>query len=154
MEGLGRYGFVSAGGGPFWTKPLEKLFPGARVFLYKPDPVQGYVGVGIVKERARPVTEFDVEVDGEKVPILEARLAEPEKLSHDVNDPELREHLVRVTWIKTRPVGEAAWQAGLFTNQMPACRLRDRETIEYLERAFYLPDVAQPVVPAAGESAT
>jgi hypothetical protein len=57
-EDCERYGFLSAGGGPFWTKPLEKLFPGARVFLYKPDPVQGYVGVGIVKERARPVTEF------------------------------------------------------------------------------------------------
>ena len=63
-EDAERYGFISAGGGEIWTKPLERLFPGARVFLYKPYPVKGYVGVGIVKETARPVTEFEVEVDG------------------------------------------------------------------------------------------
>jgi uncharacterized protein with ParB-like and HNH nuclease domain/predicted transport protein len=133
-----RYGFVSAGGGPFWTKPLEKLFPGARVFLYKPHPVQGYVGVGIVKQAARPVTEFEVEIDGQRLPILEAPLTEPDKVTHDAENPELCEYLVRVEWIKTRPVGEAAWQTGLFTNQMPACKLRDRETIEFLEDAFAL----------------
>lgn len=124
------------GGRAFFTKPLEKLFPGARVFLYKPYPVQGYVGVGIVKEQTRPVAEFEVEVDGQTVPILEAPLAEPEKVTHDADNPELCEHLVRVDWIKTRPVGDAAWQSGLFTNQMPACKLRDRETIEYLDEAF------------------
>lgn len=133
-----RYGFVSAGGGPFWTKPLEKLFPGARVFLYKPYPVQGYVGVGIVKESAQPVTEFAVEVEGQMGPILEAPLSDPGKVSHDADNPELCEYLVRVEWLKTRPLDGAAWQSGLFTNQMPACKLRDRETIEYLEQAFGL----------------
>ena len=38
--------------GRIWTKPLERLFPGARVFLYKPYPVKGYVGVGIVTDKA------------------------------------------------------------------------------------------------------
>ena len=132
------YGFISAGGGEFWTKPLERLFPGARVFLYKPYPVKGYVGVGIVKEKARPVTEFEVELDGRRVPILEAPLAEPEKVVHDADDPERREHLVRVNWLATRPIEEAAWQTGLFTNQVPVCKLRDRDTIEYLEDAFGL----------------
>jgi hypothetical protein len=137
-EDAERYGFVSAGGGDFYTKPLENLFPGARVFLYKPYPVKGYVGVGIVKEKSRPVTEFDVEVSGQRVPILEAPLAEPEKVTHDADDPQLREHLVRVEWLKTRPVEEAVWQPGLFTNQIPACKLRDRETIEFLENGFAL----------------
>ena len=135
-----------------YTKPLEKLFPGARVFLYKPYPVKGYVGVGIVKEKARPVTEFEVEVDGQRLPILEAPLADPEKLRHDADDPELREHLVRVEWLKTRPLDEAAWQTGLFTNQMPACKLRDRETIEYLEQAFELDSATNEQVPAPAEA--
>jgi uncharacterized protein with ParB-like and HNH nuclease domain/predicted transport protein len=135
-EDASRYGFVAAGGGPFWTKPLEKLFPGARVFLYKPHPVQGYVGVGIVKERIQPVREFEAQVEGSNMPILKAALAEPEKLSHDANDPELCEYLVRVEWLAVRPVEDAAWQAGLFTNQMPVCRLRDSDTIEFLEAAF------------------
>ena len=137
-EDAERYGFVAAGGGPFWTKPLERLFPGARVFLYKPWPVQGYVGVGVVKEKSRPVGEFEVELDGERRPLLEAPLAEPEKLRRDADNPDLCEHLVRVEWTKTRPLDDAAWQTGLFTNQMPACRLRNRETIEYLEQAFGL----------------
>ena len=72
-----RYGYVAAGGGEIYTKPLENLFPGARVFLYKPYPVKGFVGVGIVKEKSRPVTEFEVEVDGQRRPILEAPLADP-----------------------------------------------------------------------------
>lgn len=146
------YGFVSAGGGPFWTKPLEKLFVGARVFLYKPYPVQGYVGVGVVKGTARPVTEFQVNVDGQQMPILEAPLAEPEKVNHDVDDPELCEYLVRVDWLKTRPLDAAAWQSGLFTNQMPACKLRDRETIEYLEQAFGLDVSAETAMPMAGDA--
>ena len=63
--------------------------------------MKGYVGVGIVKEKARPVTEFEVEVDGQQMPILEAPLAEPEKADHDAGNPELREHMVRVEWLKT-----------------------------------------------------
>ena len=137
-EDAKRYGYISAGGGPLYTKPLENLFPGARVFLYKPHPVKGYVGVGIVREGARPVTEVEVEVDGVSVPILEAPFAEPERLTHDADNPELCEHVVRIEWLRTRSIEEAIWQAGLFTNQVPACKLRDNQTIEYLEQAFGL----------------
>lgn len=137
-EDAERYGYVAAGGGEPYTKPLENLFPGARVFLYKPDPIKGFVGVGIVKEKSRPVTEFDVEVDGQLLPILEAPLADAKAIHHDADDPERREHLVRIEWLKTRSIEDAVWQSGLFTNQVTACRLRDQETIEYLEQAFGL----------------
>jgi uncharacterized protein with ParB-like and HNH nuclease domain/predicted transport protein len=153
-EDAERYGFVAAGGGETYTKPLEKLFPGARVFLYKPNPVKGYVGIGVVTEKVVPVTEFEVEVDGQKLPILEAPLAEPEKLSHDADNPELREHLVRVEWLRTRPIEEAAWQPGLFTNQTTACKLRDRETIEHLEQAFGLPGDPASALAASSSSET
>jgi uncharacterized protein with ParB-like and HNH nuclease domain len=135
-EDARRYGYVAAGGGAYYTKPLENLFPGARVFLYKPYPVKGYVGVGIVKEPVRPVTEFEVEVDGKKIAILDAPLSDPEKVTHDADAPELCEQLVRVEWLVTRPLEEAVWQTGLFTNQVPVCKLRDRDTIEFLEVAF------------------
>jgi predicted transport protein len=131
-----RYGFISAGGGEIWTKPLERLFPGARVFLYKPYPIKGYVGVGIVKEAVRPVTEFKVDIDDRTVPILEAPLDDLEKAERYADDPKRREHLVRVEWLKTRPVDDAAWQTGLFTNQVPVCKLRDRDTIDFLEQEF------------------
>jgi uncharacterized protein with ParB-like and HNH nuclease domain/predicted transport protein len=135
-EDAERYGYVAAGGGALYTKPLERLFPGARVFLYKPYPVKGYVGVGIVKEPVRLVTEFEVEADGQKMPILDAPLADPEKVTHDADNPELCEQLVRVQWLVTRSLDDAVWQTGLFTNQIPACKLRDRETIEFLEGVF------------------
>ena len=59
-------------------------------------------------------------------------------MTHDATDPALQEHMVRVEWLRTRSIEEAVWQPGLFTNQMPACRLRDQETIDYLEQAFGL----------------
>ena len=102
--------------------------------------------MGIVKEEARPVTEFEVEVDGQRLPILKAPLTEREKVTHDADDPDLREHLVRIEWLKTRPLEEAAWQTGLFTNQIPVCKLRDRDTIEFLEDAFALNSAAEAVL--------
>jgi hypothetical protein len=148
-EDARRYGFISAGGGPIWTKPLERLFPGARVFLYKPYPVKGYAGVGIVQETVRPVTDFEVEVDGRRLPILEVPLADPEMMAHDAHNPELREHLVRVEWIETRRTEDAAWQPGLFTNQVPVCKLRDRDTIEFLEEEFALVEVPRATASSA-----
>jgi hypothetical protein len=64
---------------------------------------------------------------------------------HDADDPDLREHLVRIEWLKTRPLEDAAWQTGLFTNQIPVCKLRDRDTIEFLEDAFALTSAAEAV---------
>ena len=92
--------------------------------------------MGIVKESVRLVSDFKVDVEGQETSILEAPLADAEKVTHDADDPELCEQLVRVEWLATRSLEDAVWQTGLFTNQMPACKLRDSETIEVLEVAF------------------
>lgn len=84
----------------------------------------------------RPVTEYTIEVDGQTIPVLKAPLVDPARLSRDAGDPTLCEYLVRVQWIATRPTSDAIWRTGLFTNQMPACKLRDPDTIGYLEDAF------------------
>ena len=42
-----KYGFISGGGGSWYTKTLDSLFPGARVFVNIPK--SGYVGVGEVR---------------------------------------------------------------------------------------------------------
>jgi hypothetical protein len=47
-----------------------------------------------------------------------------------------RRRIVCFEWLKTRPVDDAVWQSGLFTNRVTACTLRDSETIEYLKDAF------------------
>lgn len=129
-----RYGFVSGGGGKWYTRTLYSLEPGNRVFVHIPQ--QGYVGVGTVVEKARPVDEFDVSVDGETVPILEAPLERP--MDEWLDDSDRVETLVRVEWIRTLNVEDAIWENGFFANQNTACKLRNRFTIERLVERFGL----------------
>src|SRR5260370_11243278 len=53
-EDARKYGFVSAGGGLWYTRTLRQLQPGHRVFVHVPE--HGYVGVGTV---TRPATRAD-----------------------------------------------------------------------------------------------
>jgi hypothetical protein len=130
-----KYGFISAGGGLWFSRTLEQLFPGARVFVYIPKT--GYVGVGTVTETSQRVRDFKVEVDGKVVPILEAPLV-AKQLGKGADDPEKSEYLVRVEWIKTLSREEAIREKGLFANQNSAAKLRHQYTLERLVEAFDL----------------
>ena len=132
-----RYGYISAGGGKKFSQPLAHLFPGARVFAYIPKT--GYVGVGTVKEKSVPVTEFRVSHDGKEVPVLEAPLRALHLAEH-AQDPEKYEYFVRVEWIVTLPKERAYWEKGLFANQNTACHLRNQFTLERLAQQFNLED--------------
>jgi uncharacterized protein with ParB-like and HNH nuclease domain/predicted transport protein len=136
-EDCQHFGFVGASGGPVYTRPLEQLFPGARVFAYYSSPNRGYVGIGVVKETSRPVREFTVSVDGEKIPILDAPLKDRDVLTRDdPDDLDRCTYLVRVEWLATKPAQEAVWEAGLFANQMIVCRLRDEHTLTTVTEAL------------------
>lgn len=132
------YGFISAGGGTWYSKPLEKLFPGARIFVYVPK--HGYVGVGKVIESAVSITEFTVKHNGVEMPFLKApRSAEdPEAIKANASDPEKRELMVRVEWTKAVPKQQGFWEKGMFASQLPACRLRNQFTLERLIQHFGL----------------
>jgi len=54
-----KYGFVSAGGGPFYTKPLRNLALGNRVFAYVGGA--GYVAVGRVTGTAQRLASLVVD---------------------------------------------------------------------------------------------
>ena len=54
-----KYGFISAGGGTWYTKSLGMLEKGARVWVNMPKI--GYVGVGTVVEGAVPIDSFLVD---------------------------------------------------------------------------------------------
>jgi hypothetical protein len=133
-----KYGFVSAGQGRWYSRTLQILTPGARIFTHVPE--QGYVGVGVVQEPAVPVRDFMVQVDGKEMPILEAPIKAP-RMDENADDQELREYLVRVEWLKTVPLSEAIWERGLFANQNSACKLRNKFTLERLTERFALDDV-------------
>ncbi|MCS4173853.1 endonuclease NucS domain-containing protein [Salinibacter ruber] len=134
-EDARRYGFVSGGQGRWYSRTLEQLFPGARVFVHIPE--EGYVGVGIVEEEAVPVKEFTVSVDGETCPIVEAPLKAP-SMGENADNPEKSEYLVRVNWSETRSREDAIWEKGMFANQNTACKLRNQFTLDRLTDRFAL----------------
>jgi hypothetical protein len=128
-----KYGFISAGGKPWYSNTLKQLDPGKRVFAHIPG--RGYVGVGIVKESVRPVTDFKVATPDGAVPILDLPLDAPD-MGAGKDDPETREYVVRVVWLKTRPRDDAFWKPGMYANQNSVTRLRQRFTLEELYREF------------------
>lgn len=130
-----KYGFVSAGGGNWYSNTLSLLHPGARIFVYIPKA--GYVGVGVVKEDVVPVKDFLVDVDGVLTPILNLPHQAPD-MGKNAEDMERSEYLVRVDWIKTTPIDQGFWEKGMFANQNSACKLRSTFTIERLSELFGL----------------
>jgi uncharacterized protein with ParB-like and HNH nuclease domain/predicted transport protein len=130
-----RYGFVAAGHGRRYSKPLEQLTPGARVFVHVPR--KGYVGVGTVQEGPVPAADFRVQLDGAETRILEVPL-HARRMTDDADNPEMAEYLVRVEWLKTVPIEESVWEAGMFANQTVVCRLRDPATLSILTDRFGL----------------
>jgi len=123
------YGFVSAGGGEWFSRTLRNLPVGARVFVCIPKA--GYVGVGRVVGQASPYREAVLTVDG-----VQRRLAElplSGTYTHDNGEPEW---VVPVKWIATQPRDKALWKPGMFANQNSAARLRDKYTLAQLYTEF------------------
>ena len=134
-EDARQYGFVSGGHGQWYSRTLETLLPGARVFVFIPN--HGYVGVGTVTDPSCMIKDFQVEVDGNRTPILQAPLRAT-RMGEGADDPELSEYVVRVEWVKTLAVEEAIWEKGMFANRNTACKLRNPFTLERLVERFGL----------------
>jgi hypothetical protein len=129
------YGFVSAGGGRWYSRTLNQLTPGVRVFVHIPQ--NGYVVVGTVKETVVPVKDFQVIVDGNEVPILQSP-KKAENMGEDADDPERSEYLVRVAWDKVLPARDAYWVTGMYANQNSVTKLRNKFTLDRLAERFDL----------------
>lgn len=128
-----KHGFVSAGGGKFYSQTIRALPEGARVWVNIPQT--GYVGVGTV---IGPPVRFDdalVKASGSSVPLSSQPLAG--SYTHpgaEVDDD--AEWVVPVEWIRTVPQTDAYWEKGLFANQNSACRLRQEFTLDRLAQHF------------------
>jgi hypothetical protein len=90
-----------------------------------------------VTETSQRVSDFNVEVDGKMMPILDAPLSATQ-MGRLVDDPDKCEYVVRVDWIKTLPKSKAYWEKGMFANQNSAAKLRHQFTLERLTEAFDL----------------
>jgi len=143
-EDARKYGFISAGGGRWYSQTLSMLNPGDRVWVNLSDG-RGYVGVGIVEKAVVPIDQFTVKLaDGKEVPILQAPLDSKQMGQHGGN-PEDGEFLVRVKWLKELTKAQAIKEKGLFGVQHSASRPRAekwRYTVERLKERFGIKDQA------------
>jgi len=127
-----KYGFVSAGGGAWYTRTLDMLEPGNRIWVNVPG--RGYVGVGTVTGKKTSVTEFQVKREGgEEAPITELPLQASEMCNTDCPQEEL-EYLVSVDWIETVPLDEAIKEKGFFGNQNTVAKPRAKKWVHTVER--------------------
>lgn len=130
------YGFISAGGGSWYSKTLAMLKPGDRIWVNIPRV--GYVGVGRVREAMQPLREVCFDLNGESKPAFEVLRDGPKYLSRDA-DPEQRDYAVLIDWLDTVPTSQAFNEIGLFGNQNTVCQPRTprwRHTVERLKTVF------------------
>lgn len=131
-----QYGFISAGGGSWYSQTLKMLSPSDRVWVKVPSI--GYVGVARVMEAVRPGKEFTVPTAEGERPVLDV-LKFGERYKKNADDPEKAEYSVRVEWIETVPESKAANEVGLFGNQNTVCQPTTpkwRHTVERLKTYF------------------
>lgn len=112
-----KYGFISGGGGAWYSQPLKNLTPGDRVWVHIPG--HGFVGVGEVLAEAVEAKEFETRVNGEQILIRDAPTEAPSMFLE--TEPE---YLVGVRWLHTEPVERAVWERGFFANQTTVARPR------------------------------
>lgn len=135
-EDARQFGFISAGGGAWYSKTLKQLSPGDRVWVNVPR--RGYVGVGEVTQAVQPVSTFTVNTAAGEQLATEV-LKHGERYKATANDPELSEYFVRVKWLHTVPVSQAFNELGLFGNQNTVCQPTTpkwRHTIDRLKTVF------------------
>jgi hypothetical protein len=128
------YGFISAGGGPWYTGTLQLLQSGNRIWVKAPR--YGFVGVARVTGPAQPAARFMVATPSGEVPVLEAVTR---GIYHREEDPENCEYFVPVHWLQTVPLKDAVREVGLFGSQHTVCRPTTpawRSTVERLKVNF------------------
>jgi len=105
------YGFIIASGGPWYTRTLDMLDVGDRVWVNIPGT--GYVGVGTVSGKALPYEDFTVDEGGSTVPIGSAKTVG----NYAVDDSDAKAWFVPVNWITTVDESQAVREVGFFGNQ-------------------------------------
>ena len=135
-EDAREFGFVSAGGGSWYTKTIRQLEPGNRIFAYIPkgNGVGGYVGLGEATGPAVMAKDFLVEKDARPIPLTE--VARVDMTRGGTTDPDVAEWVVPVRWLKTLQREDAIKDSDFFANQNTAVRLTHGYTLKRLEDEF------------------
>ena len=133
-EDARKYGFVSAGGGEWYSRSLRNLPIGARIFACVPK--RGYVGVGKVIGDAARFSESLVTIDGNARKLAELSLAGIYQHNPMGDTDQTAEYVVPVEWEATVSTERAIWKTGMFANQNSACKLSKQFTIDTVVEAL------------------
>lgn len=131
-----KFGFVSAGGGAWYSKTLNLLGPGDRIWVKAPGA--GFVGVGRVLGSPEPANSFTVTTEEGDKPILEVAKSAHYHLQF-LDDPDRCEYFVPVRWLQTVKIENAINEIGLFGNRNTVCRPTTpkwRHTVDHLKKSF------------------
>jgi hypothetical protein len=131
-----RYGFISAGGGAWYSNTLNLLNIGDRVWVKAPG--YGFVGVGEVTGRSQPADEFLLATEQGDRRASEV-LTDATYHREFASDPERIEHFVPVRWLHAVPLEQAVNEIGLFGNQNTVCKPTTpkwRSTVERLKERW------------------
>lgn len=126
-----KFGFISAGGGAWYSNTLNLVSPGDRVWVKVPG--RGFVGVGLV--RGKPLTSNEFKIEDR--PALEILTAGYHRQFAD--DPERAEYFVPIEWLQTVPLEQAVQEVGMFGNQNTVCKPKTplwRTTVDRLKLRF------------------
>lgn len=130
------YGFISGGGGSWYSQTLKLLEPGDRIWVKIPKV--GFVGVGRVTEAMQPVDEFMVNTPEGRRSLLDVS-KHAQAYASRKDDLEKAEYFVGIEWLDTVPQSQAFQEIGLFGNQNTVCQPTTpkwRHTVERLKAVF------------------
>jgi len=132
------YGFISSGGGSWYSKTLSLLSKGDRVWVNI--PATGYVGVGIVESGPTLAKETKFLVNDKEKLMTKLDLQGTYSHKGEKQDyEEYAEYVVKVKWIKTVDAKDAVRETGFFGNQNTVCRPRTEKwdyTVERLKAVW------------------
>lgn len=135
-EDATQYGFVSAGGGAWYSRTLQLLTAGDRVWVRVPR--RGFVGVGRVVGTAQAAKDFIVVTENSDASVLD--IANRATYHREfIDDPERSEYFVPIRWLQTVPLEHAVDELGLFGNQNSVCKPTTpqwRSTVDRLKQRF------------------
>jgi Endonuclease NucS len=126
-----KYGYIGAGQGEKYSRPLRHLQVGDKIFAYMKGI--GYVGYGEVTKEAAPIRDFVVDQFGRPLLDLPLRAVHAAENKDSAEDSEWA---VGVKWLKEVPREQAKTFKGAFANQNIVCKLRDPKTLEFLRAEF------------------
>lgn len=131
-----KHGFICGGGGAWYSRTLQLLKTGDRVWVKIPG--NGFVGVGRVLGHAQAAKDFILSTSKGSLPALEV-LTQGTYHSEFADNEEKSEYFVPIEWLETKPFDEAIQELGMFGNQNTVCKpttQKWRSTVDRLKLRF------------------